>query len=85
MTPEDRFDRIEATLQATAETMQANAQSHGQAIAKLEASLQTLRAELTTQIEHSHAQTIEAMRDMQTEILRGIQAFAAGNHARITA
>ena len=28
-------------------------------------------------------QTIEAMRDMQTEILRGIEAFARGNFARM--
>jgi hypothetical protein len=27
--------------------------------------------------------TIEAMRDMQTEILRGIEAFARGNFARM--
>jgi hypothetical protein len=34
----------------------------------------------TTAAEH---RTIEAMRDMQTEILRGIEAFARGNFARM--
>jgi hypothetical protein len=29
------------------------------------------------------AETVEAMRDMQTEILRGIEAFARGNFARM--
>lgn len=29
------------------------------------------------------AATIEAMRDMQTEILKGIEAFARGNFARM--
>jgi hypothetical protein len=28
-------------------------------------------------------ETVEAMRDMQTEILRGIEAFARGNFARM--
>jgi uncharacterized protein YbjQ (UPF0145 family) len=29
------------------------------------------------------AETIEAVRDMQTEILKGIEAFARGNYARM--
>jgi hypothetical protein len=49
----------------------------------IQEALQTTRAELTARIEHSQAQTIEAMRDMQTEILRGIQAFATSNYARM--
>ena len=28
-------------------------------------------------------QTVEALRDMQTEMLRGIEAFARGNFARL--
>ena len=34
-------------------------------------------------IEASEQRIVEAMRDMQTEILRGIEAFARGNFARM--
>lgn len=34
-------------------------------------------------IGHAKEETIEAMRDIQTEILRGIEAFARGNYARM--
>lgn len=36
-----------------------------------------------SRIEAAKDQTIEAMRDMQTEILKGIEAFARGNFARM--
>ena len=38
-----------------------------------------ISAAVTTAQDH----TIEAMRDMQSEILRGIEAFARGNFARM--
>ena len=34
-------------------------------------------------IQTAKDQTVEAMRDMQTEILRGLEAFARGNFARM--
>ena len=40
-------------------------------------------AQITTIVTTAKEQTIEAMRDMQTEILKGIEAFARGNFARM--
>src|ERR1019366_7649259 len=41
--------------------------------------IEAIREEIST----GDARTIEAMRDMQSEILRGIEAFARGNFARM--
>ena len=76
MTPEDR-DFIHTTVANSAEQLRAELSAH------IEQSLQTTRAELSAHIEQSQERTIEAMRDMQTEILRGLQAFATGNYARM--
>ena len=43
----------------------------------------TAKDEVTAIVATAKDQTIEAMRDMQTEILRGIEAFARGNFARM--
>ena len=43
----------------------------------------TTRGEAERAADAAAAKTIEAMRDMQTEILRGIEAFARGNFARM--
>ena len=40
-------------------------------------------AQITTIVTTAKDQTIETMRDMQTEILKGIEAFARGNYARM--
>lgn len=40
-------------------------------------------ARIETAIENAKGQTIEAMRDVQTEILKGLEAFARGNFARM--
>lgn len=42
-----------------------------------------LREEITAAITASEARITEAMRDMQSEILRGLEAFARGNFARL--
>jgi hypothetical protein len=68
LTPED--------LQQIATTTAAAEQRTG-------ARIEQTASELKNTIEHSQAQTIEAMRDMQTEILKGIEAFARGNFARM--
>jgi hypothetical protein len=41
------------------------------------------REEIARAVTTAHDRTIEAMRDMQSEILRGIEAFARGNFARM--
>jgi len=41
------------------------------------------RNAIATIVNTAKADTIEAMRDMQTEILKGIEAFARGNFARM--
>jgi hypothetical protein len=41
------------------------------------------RNAITTIVTTAKGETIEAMRDMQTEILKGIEAFARGNFARM--
>ena len=38
---------------------------------------------LNTNIAKAKDETLEAMRDMQTEILKGLEAFARGNFARM--
>ena len=48
---------------------------------QLREALDTATAALTAAIQASQERTIETMRDMQTEILRGIEAFARGNFA----
>ena len=40
-------------------------------------------ATLEATVRAAEERTIEAMRDMQTEILKGIEAFARGNFARM--
>jgi hypothetical protein len=40
-------------------------------------------AQITAIVGAAEQRTIEAMRDMQTEILKGIEAFARGNFARM--
>jgi len=40
-------------------------------------------AQITAIVATAKGETIEAMRDMQTEILKGIEAFARGNFARM--
>jgi hypothetical protein len=50
---------------------------------KLTAVVEGFEERLTAQVTAAENRTIEAMRDMQTEILRGIEAFARGNHARM--
>jgi hypothetical protein len=39
--------------------------------------------QITAIVTAAKDQTVEAMRDMQTEILQGIEAFARGNYARM--
>jgi hypothetical protein len=41
------------------------------------------REEIAAAVTTAQDRTIEAMRDMQSEILRGIEAFARGNFARM--
>jgi uncharacterized membrane-anchored protein len=40
-------------------------------------------AQITAIVATAEQRTVEAMRDMQTEILKGIEAFARGNFARM--
>ena len=44
--------------------------------------MHTLKAELKNDIHVMKDEIIEAMRDMQTEMLRGIERFARGNFSR---
>ena len=43
-----------------------------------------LRGEIRAEIQANNAVIMEAMRDMQTELLRGMERFARGNFSRIT-
>jgi len=52
--------------------------------ADLRAEITNARADLRAEITSAGHRTIEAMRDMQSEILRGIEAFARGNFARMS-
>ena len=61
--------RITAATQQTARNTQE----------ALDRATQAMREEIGT----GDARTIEATRDMQSEILRGIEAFARGNFARM--
>ena len=60
---------VAASEQRTADTIQTAVTASEQ---RTSAAIQTAKD-----------QTVEAMRDMQTEILRGLEAFARGNFARM--
>lgn len=45
--------------------------------------LESLETRLLDRIERRSEQIIEAMRDMQTELLRGFEAFSAGQALRL--
>jgi Glu-tRNA(Gln) amidotransferase subunit E-like FAD-binding protein len=68
MTPEDA-EQITAIV-AAAEQRTAQA-------------IEAAKGETAQAIEGAKGETVEAMRDMQTEILRGLEAFARGNFARM--
>ena len=72
MTSED-LAQIAAIVDAAEQRITRNTQE------ALDLATQALREEIST----GDARTIEAMRDMQSEILRGIEAFARGNFARM--
>jgi hypothetical protein len=72
MTPED-LAQIAAIVDAAEQRITRNTQE------ALDRAAQAIREETST----GDARTIEAMRDMQSEILRGIEAFARGNFARM--
>lgn len=79
MTPDDAEQItaiVAAAEQRTAEAIAATEQRTTEAIADLAA-----RTDAT--ITAAKDQTVEAVRDMQTEMLRGIEAFARGNFARL--
>ena len=42
-----------------------------------------LRGEIQAEIQANNAVIMEAMRDMQTELLRGMERFARGNFSRL--
>jgi len=42
-----------------------------------------LEGQVLESVRDSEARTLETMRDMQTEILRGLERFARGNFARM--
>jgi hypothetical protein len=42
-----------------------------------------IRAEIRAEIQANNAVIMEAMRDMQTELLRGMERFARGNFSRL--
>jgi hypothetical protein len=44
---------------------------------------QIVREEIQTAIQANNALLMEAMRDMQTELLRGMERFARGNFSRL--
>ena len=68
MTPEDA-EQITAIV-AAAEQRTAQA-------------IEAAKGETAQAIKAAKGETVEAMRDMQTEILRGLEAFARGNFARM--
>jgi hypothetical protein len=51
--------------------------------AQIRAMLDVTEERINGKIDAAQSHTIEAMRDMQTEILRGIAAFGRGNLARM--
>ena len=51
--------------------------------AAVDAAKDETAAAIASAVSAAKNETIEAMRDMQTEILRGIEAFARGNFARM--
>jgi hypothetical protein len=64
------------TAQAIGQAIEASEQRTAEAFAAAEQ--RTAQA-----IAAAKDQTVEALRDMQTEMLRGIEAFARGNFARL--
>ena len=44
---------------------------------------QIVREEIRAEIQANNAVIMEAMRDMQTELLRGMERFARGNFSRL--
>ena len=58
-----------ADLDRTAEAIRAD----------LDRAAEAIRADISA----AEQRTVEAMRDMQSEILRGLEAFARGNFARL--
>jgi hypothetical protein len=52
-------------------------------IAQITAIVAAAEQRTDTRIEAAEQRTIEAMRAMQTEILRGLEGFARGNFARM--
>ena len=52
-------------------------------IAQIAALIAASEQRTAHKIEQAEHRTIEAVRDMQTEMLRGIEAFARGNFARM--
>jgi hypothetical protein len=51
--------------------------------AEMKEDLAQVRAEMKEDLGQAKVETLEAMRDMQSEILRGLEAFARGNFARM--
>src|ERR1017187_6541279 len=83
MTPED-LAQIAAIVDAAEQRITAAGEARAQQAARnmqeaLDRAAQTIHEETST----DDARTIEATRDMQSEILRGIEAFARGNFARM--
>src|ERR1035438_7811338 len=83
MTPED-LAQIAAIVDAAEQRITAAGEACAQQTARnmqeaLDLATQAMREEIST----GDARTIEAMRDMQSEILRGVEAFARGNFARM--
>ena len=54
-----------------------------QDLADLEARVKERLEQFDTRLTELEARLIEQMRDMQTEIIRGLEAFARGNFARM--
>jgi hypothetical protein len=83
MTPED-LAQITAIVDAAEQRITAAGEARAQQTARntqeaLDRATQAMREEIGT----GDARTIKAMRDMQSEILRGIEGFARGNFARM--
>jgi hypothetical protein len=51
-------------------------------LAQMTAIFTAAELRINARTEAAEAHTVEAMRDMQTEILKGIEAFARGNPPR---
>ncbi len=83
MTPDERIDKLTTTVSALA----ANIGQLTNTMAETAKSLQTAIAEseqraIAASIA-SEQRTAERARDMQTEILKGLEAFARGNFSRM--